>query len=377
MLSMAPDLTVPAAAAAASAAAAPRSRDVETQSASSSVLWRSGLGAVHAAGLLAAVSAVALLFAALGGSTGTGADSTVVGLLRGAVGGVGGGDGGAVGSTEAVGRRLQLLTHDAGDADGPRTITFYVYRSQDDSEYSLENVNVADLPGVMWYLHNEVIGSAPRKFFITRILRYKITMRSDDRLYESKHSHFGPFVAFDSGRCTVPDCDSMWKTYGFNMGCQPLNTSRVTYISPFVTHHGGRDCAPNCYGALWYSLPGACPSMEFEGKTAECRAEMPGGQCNDPVLLGRPGVQCTYFVENAGEVRLDELVGIEDYTHWWAVEGNREYVWHLDHGIGTDFWDGRTDKSKNDERMNKVQEMFRRKYPDMPITYGEPPCDYA
>lgn len=268
-------------------------------------------------------------------------------------------------------RRLQMLIDDdQADIDGPPLMNFYVYRAQDEKEYALENVNVADLPGVMWYLHNEVVGSVPRKFFITRILRYKITMRPASILYDHRKKNFGPFVAFDSGRCTVPHCDHIWNSLGFNMGCQPLNTTRVAYFSPFKTRPG-----PHHNDALWYSLPGPCPSAEHKQKNAACTAQMPGGQCNDPADLLSPDRTCTYRAQKAGEISLDELSGIEDYFRWWSKEGNREYIWHEDKGQGTDFWDGREDPKKCAARMHKVQEVFKRKFPDMPVTYGEPPCD--
>mmetsp|Transcript_74219 Transcript_74219/g.187620 ORF Transcript_74219/g.187620 Transcript_74219/m.187620 type:complete len:230 (-) Transcript_74219:110-799(-) len=229
----------------------------------------------------------------------------------------------------------------------------------------------------MWYLHNEVVPSVPRKFGVTRILRYMVTMQNTQEFYGTYPKQFGPFVAFDSGMCTVPNCDQTWKKLGFNLGCQPLNSSRVAYFSPFTTHFGGRHCAPQCNDALWYSFPGPCPSKDHKGKTEECKQQMPGGRCSDISLLGKPDSECTYYTEKAGEVRLDDLVGIKDYQNWWALEHNKEYVWETDKGVGTDFWDSRTDAKRCSERMDKLQDLFWRKYPEMPITYGEPPCDLS
>eukprot|EP00437_Effrenium_voratum_P071196 CAMPEP_0181508576 /NCGR_PEP_ID=MMETSP1110-20121109/59821_1 /TAXON_ID=174948 /ORGANISM="Symbiodinium sp., Strain CCMP421" /LENGTH=210 /DNA_ID=CAMNT_0023637949 /DNA_START=112 /DNA_END=740 /DNA_ORIENTATION=- len=56
--------------------------------------------------------------------------------------------------------------------------TFYMYRAVSDEVYPPLNTNVASLPGVLWYLHHEVVIQAPRKFQISRILRYKVQMRA-------------------------------------------------------------------------------------------------------------------------------------------------------------------------------------------------------
>merc|ERR1712161_120540 len=74
------------------------------------------------------------------------------------------------------------------------TRTMYMYRAQSDSEYPMENVNMADLPGVLWYLHHEVVTMCPRKNDITRILRMKVTLQ-----------HFVSYVAMDNSMCTTPD----------------------------------------------------------------------------------------------------------------------------------------------------------------------------
>merc|ERR1712048_1554702 len=200
-------------------------------------------------------------------------------------------------------------------------------------------------------------------------------MRSQDKLYKKRHSQFGPYVAFDSGRCTVPNCDDIWNENGFNIGCQMLNSSMNAYYSPFTTRLAGMNCPPHCNDGLWYSLPGNCPALDFKEKTADCSLRMPGGLCNDVHLLGKPGVTCTYFVEKAGEISLDELVGIKNYTKFWAIDHLKEYDWKRDSGIGNDFWNNRHDAGACMVRMNKVQKLFKEKYPNLPTTYGEPPCD--
>merc|ERR1719210_1076031 len=97
----------------------------------------------------------------------------------------------------------QLLS-DVRVTNGPHNMTFYMYRAQSDRDYPFENVNAADLPGVMWYLHNEVVGATPRKYNVTRILRYKVTTMPTRELYRRTHTQFAAFVAFDDGKCTTP-----------------------------------------------------------------------------------------------------------------------------------------------------------------------------
>merc|ERR1712008_606850 len=76
----------------------------------------------------------------------------------------------------------------------PKERVIYMYRAQSDADYPLENVNAADLLGVLWYLHNEIVPYCPRKYDITRILRLKVTLRNP----------MMPYVAFDFGQCTMP-----------------------------------------------------------------------------------------------------------------------------------------------------------------------------
>mmetsp|Transcript_75952 Transcript_75952/g.170289 ORF Transcript_75952/g.170289 Transcript_75952/m.170289 type:complete len:375 (+) Transcript_75952:47-1171(+) len=312
-----------------------------------------------------------LVAAAAGaGEGGDGLGRADDGDLVAAVAGAGGAGNGLGGTDDERIPSAQLLSADR-DTDKPMELKFYMYRAQSDLDYPLENVNAADLPGVMWYLHNEVVASVPRKFNVTRILRYIVTMKSTQKLFDMSHTQFGPYVAFDRGQCTVQDCDAIWLKYGFNIGCQVLDLNVARYVSPFQTT--GR-CGSQC-GGLWYSLPGPCPANPVREKTEECMARMPGGSCRR--VTGES--DCTYHVRQAGEVRLDELCDIRhgNYTQWWVKGRNREYDAQMDLGIGCKFWDLKRDEKSCNRRMDHVVRLFKERYPLLPETYGEPPCDFS
>jgi len=230
-----------------------------------------------------------------------------------------------------------------------------MYRAQDDQNHRVdENINAASLPGVLWYLHHEVVMEVPRKFGITRIRRLKVTMTNTCDLYRKNKTLFGPYFAYDSGKCHVADCNSVFDEYGYTVGCQhiPYNVGMwAAYCQP-----------PFCHYAHWYSLPGACPEAEFDQKTEQCKHRRPGGACKK-VNGAR---DCTYNVEDAGEVRLDEL---------YQPSGKLEYNNQTDHGDGVSFWDGIYDPAKCQFRYDTVVEHFKTKYPNQPATLPEPRCD--
>jgi len=257
-----------------------------------------------------------------------------------------------------------------------KELDFYMYRAQSLSDYPLENVNAADLAGVMWYLHNEIVPSfAPhRKYNITRIKRFRITMKTTWEFYNVHRRQFAGFVAFDGGRCTVPDSHRLWDRFGFVVGCQHQDMTVAAYQSSSRTSVG--ECKyPNCYGAVWYSLPGPCPDMGFEGKSPQCLAQMPGGLCRGGAVTGAR--DCTYRVEDAGEISLDELAGIEDRKEFFFA-GKHEYVGKLDAGVGCTFWNGKHDAHLCSVRMERVKALFKSKYPGLPgcDELEEPPCDF-
>jgi len=229
----------------------------------------------------------------------------------------------------------------------PKERVVYMYRAQSDAEYPLENVNAADLLGVLWYLHNEVVPYCPRKYDITRILRLKVTLRNP----------MMPYVAFDYGQCTMPHCGRLWREHGFAVGCQ-----NVAYGADLDR---GRAGLPG----HWYSLPGPCPSQDRKHKDASCRLAEPGGACRN---LPR-NKECTYHVEHAGEVRLNELEGIEDYKAFCRA-GNLEYSKVVDRGRNLSFWDGKTDLARCRWRYNTIMRAFRMKHPHKPDMLGWYSC---
>merc|ERR1712072_1097192 len=116
--------------------------------------------------------------------------------------------------------------------------------------------------------------------------------------------------------------------------------------------------------AIWYSLPGACPTMDYKSETAECKLEQPGGLCSSPDGRGN----CTYNVEDVGEIDVDELVGIKekygnraDFISKGCYEGDGH---KYQNGWCIDFWNDIWDAGKNAQRVQAAVNMFHSKYPD-------------
>jgi hypothetical protein len=298
-----------------------------------------------------------------------------------------------------------VATSTAGPAhpSRPPTLEFYMYRAQADASYPPENLNTADLAAVLWYLHNEVVVEAPRMYRIDRIKRWKITMRTTQEYWNVHHRSFGPFIAFNGGGCEG-DCgspsdlapDTSFQQYGFLVGCQQAAASQSGYRARVQTRDcnaegEGSDCQSNA--PIWYSLPGECPTRpeddtdSSEGKDSACRAAMPGGRCDqDPT--GAP--DCTYRMEDAGEIFLNELAGFEDqeaYDTWWQNNtghenwNNVEYLLNrpdgtlYDRGVNWTWWDQKFDEDRCNERMARAERLFAERYPHFG-ELQEPPCDF-
>ncbi|CAE7449237.1 ENDOU, partial [Symbiodinium necroappetens] len=279
-------------------------------------------------------------------------------------------------------------------------LTFYMYRAVSDEVYPPLNTNLGSLPGVLWYLHHEVVIQAPRKFQISRILRYKVQMRATAPLLRLG-MHFGVRLAYDKGQATgpfvcgrtnvtnkdgttegykpkfcgdgafkaqyLPDLkpyknEYEYSAYGYNVGCNKLGEY------PFPMH-------PVYYpNAIWYTLPGACPNNLYYNKDNSCQASQPGGYC--PNMEPNGNGTCTWNYEDAGEISLDELVGIKDYASW--MHSHREYDPETDEGVKFGWWNGINSTTANQERVRQAAELFDRRYPYMPTVaeLTNPPCDF-
>jgi len=290
---------------------------------------------------------------------------------------------------------------------GPRAQTFYMYRAQSSADYPLENINTADLAGVMWYLHHEVVSSTPRKYHIDRIKRFKVTVKNTWEFWNTHKRQFGAFMAYDAARCSTPICKKVYSQYGFIVGCQTCDINVAKYLAKSQTNWNCKEGEDSCRSPIWYSLPGPCPSMGMsneeidpnkvgldvmKAKSADCIKRMSGGHCDK--ATGAP--DCTYSYEEAGEIMLDELVGIEDYNEFWntsyttcarkVARGDlphgtkcihkKEYDAATDKGVGASFWDGILDEEKCTDRMNAVRKLFKQKAPEFPLSLEEPACEF-
>ncbi|CAE7947059.1 Carbohydrate-binding domain-containing protein C2E1P3.05c [Symbiodinium microadriaticum] len=241
--------------------------------------------------------------------------------------------------------------------------TFYVYRAAREDDDYVENINVGDLAGTLWYLHNEVVWVKPRKFGISRIIRYKISTRATQPLYDLG-MNFGVRYSYDAAQCTGPwSCDLNYEKFGYFVGCNNLG------MFPFPlydTHY------PD---AVWYALPGDCSSKDYEDKDPKCIAEQPGGRCEgEPTGQGN----CTYSIEIMGSVTIDEIEGISNYHEFIHTGDQVEYNKTLDKGVGMTFWDHINDTAKNAERVEKVRKIFETKFPDQATDeeMKPPACDF-
>lgn len=213
---------------------------------------------------------------------------------------------------------------------------YYVYRSMSFKEYPFGNVNVGNLPGVMWYLTNEVMPRCPKRYNITQIKRIKVNTRASPELY-AKGMNFGVRYSYDHGKCTgsntrnLGPCELTWERFGHVVGC---NNFRDRYPWPVVN-----TAYPD---GIWYDFP-------LEGK-----CDSPTGEWN-----------CTWSFEDAGSVLLEE-----------EIEAQHKGAGYYCHGRHTKFWNHALRQSSGSWRVQQVLDAFGAKYPEQPRDLPAPPCDF-
>jgi hypothetical protein len=246
---------------------------------------------------------------------------------------------------------------------GVQTMEFYVYRVQNEAERPLTNDVASSLTGILWYLHNEIIPLDREARFsnLSRIVRFKITVKTTRAFFEATGRQFAPFAPFEDGGTADELSVNLWAKYGYVVGCRRLDSRAAAYGS---AREGDVPVA--------FSLPGPCPGLRFAEKSASCSVREPGGACSSATQSR----DCTFSATPAGEISLDELMGIRDYRSFY-YQGKREYILETDMGVGCVFWNKKHDSRLCAERVDRVRQLFRAKYPELPAceSLPEPTCD--
>ena len=148
----------------------------------------------------------------------------------------------------------------------PEAVIYYAYRATSGDEFPIENVNLANLEGVLMYLNHEVIrndgkDASGRKFGIDRIRRYRIAMKStqqafaqtgDNPLYpRDVRPQFTKYSAFDYGQISGA---------GKNFPGLPSVGCGSKEIKGWGQTYQGQAYGDN---VTYYSLPGPCYSRPF------------------------------------------------------------------------------------------------------------------
>jgi len=252
-------------------------------------------------------------------------------------------------------------------------MTFYMYRVQSTENYPEYNHDMLNLAGGMWYLHNEVVwhpkGRSGTYFSnpVSRILKFKVQVKATQPLYDLGFN-FGVLNTFDSGMCSGPWKCENFQTYGYTVGCETWEPG-----SPSNFPHAQWNKLNHYKGAIWFSLPGPCPSKNYKRKDAQCTKREPGGQC-PPGKTPTGSYDCTYTLEKVGEITINELEGISDYDKFVAG-GGREYDPKTDKGVHMTFWDGLQDEAACARRVAAAENLFKQKYPKLPDLPGAK-CDF-
>lgn len=223
---------------------------------------------------------------------------------------------------------------------GHLRMNFFMYKVQsDEDEHDDEvagNTIFYSMEGILWYLHSQIVTkSCPRNLNITRIKRFKANVFNTKEPFFEWQGQFGPYLTFEKGNCASPECTDTFRRYGQVVGCLPW--------SPYQGGHGYGNTTQS------YSLPRA-------------------GRC----AIADGSDKCTWHLEPAGELRLDDLEGIASYERFCAA-GGIEYDQSKDVGTSCTFWDAQGSEAANAGRVAKLQQRFLKLAPR--VNMPEPLCD--
>jgi len=253
-------------------------------------------------------------------------------------------------------------------------LDFYMYRAQTDENYSPVNQDMANIGGMLWYLHNEIIwhhwirvgsfSSTPK----TRLEQWRVKVRPTCQLW-STGMNFGVVNTYDLGECTGPfKCQNL-KHYGPTVGCETWDIGKDNHYPHEEWYR--RVKYPH---AAWYSLPGACASKKFWGKDKKCAWREPSGACPEGIEEPTGEMDCTYTYKKVGEISIDELEGISSFDDLMK-KGGYEYSRSTDKGKMLHFWDHINSTEANQRRIDITLKKFMDKYPDHPYL-EDPTCDF-
>ncbi|CAK9023697.1 Uncharacterized protein SCF082_LOCUS16306, partial [Durusdinium trenchii] len=244
-------------------------------------------------------------------------------------------------------------------------MTFHLFRVQSETNYSCcANADLTTAGAAMFYLHNEIVWHAKTRAGTnfadpkTRIVRYKVLTKATQPLWELG-MNFGVMNEFDITQCTGPfDCEN-FQRFGYTVGCENWVEGSAANFP-----HQKWNLLNKYPKTSWFSLPGPCPLSKLGQKSKECVEQQPGGRCPDGMEPNGQG-DCTFITSYAGEVKIDDLVGISNYQEF-IDSGGREYDRMTDQGVHMNFWDGRFDSVLDEWRTAKLLELFDKTYPTDP-----------
>jgi len=250
-------------------------------------------------------------------------------------------------------RPSQVDSVDSGTTDPVIVLdTFRAMRSSQVERSPVENDDLADLGGVLKYVHTEAImehllppDRRERKYGLDCITRHRFKIRNPEALLTQGNNmvDFGQFITYDYGVATNPIQQSVIQRLGDFVGIQDNRDPRYPSLEPY----------------FWFSTGNRCPNLPWDKKGSreapnpDCLGGngrgglCPGGSDRENILprvdpTGEPG--CVYSYGQTVTVHLDRLAGItaedcggvpcKDWWHFRTSCTNRAYRKKFDTASG-------------------------------------------